>query len=90
MCIMFNRSSSSSSSNIISIIIIILIIMSSLDVFFAESPAHPCRACRRGDRAYRGHTERPHPQKSDLINFINKNNCSEQAQCCVYLVSCYI
>ena len=37
----------------------------------------------------RGRTERPHPQKSDLIKLINLD-CSKQAQCCVHLVSVYI
>ena len=37
------------------------------------------------------HTERPHPQKSDLTSVLNLD-CGEQAQLCVcvYLVSCCI
>ena len=35
------------------------------------------------------HTNPPHPHKSDLDQFDNLN-CSEQAQCCVCLVSVYI
>ena len=31
----------------------------------------------------RGHTERPHPQKSDLI-ISDNSTCSEEAQLCVY------
>ena len=41
--------------------------------------------CERGYEMTRnrGHTERPHPQKSYLINVMNLN-CSEEAQFCVF------
>ena len=50
-----------------------------------EKSTVTARISTMGDR---GHTDRPHPQKSDFIHVFN-SSCSVSGQCCVYLISCY-
>ena len=53
------------------------------------SPGQGGRPLRSGGGSIGATQKRPHPQKSDLLNCLYLN-CSEEAHCCVYLVSCDI